>query len=80
MANVMAERFLPFTKIEKKFIGDGYGEFLKKYPFDADYVCQAWLATSVMERGSFPAFFITLSRKWKRIKGWGRRQNKTKST
>lgn len=67
-SDMMAERFLPFTKVEKRFIGDRYGEFLEKYPFDADYVCQAWLGMSVMEKGSFPAISITLSRKWKKIK------------
>lgn len=66
--DVIAERFLPFTKVEKRFIGDRYGEFLEKYPYDADYICQAWLNNSVMGRGSFPAIKITLSRKWKRIK------------
>ncbi|MFA6282202.1 MAG: hypothetical protein WCY05_06870, partial [Candidatus Omnitrophota bacterium] len=80
MREVFAEKFLPFTKIEKRFIGDRYGEFLKKYPFDADYICQAWLSTSVMERGAFPAIFITLSRKWKRIKKWGHKKNKIKKS
>jgi hypothetical protein len=36
-----AEWGMPRTRIEKGFIGDRYGEYLKHVPADADYVAQA---------------------------------------
>lgn len=36
----LAEQILPF-RVEKRFIGDRYGEYMEHYPSDADYVCQS---------------------------------------
>ena len=36
-----AEAVLPFTHVEKSFVGDRYGEKSDDYPADADFVCQA---------------------------------------
>ncbi len=41
---LLAEKNLPFTHLERKFIGDRYGEMeLAHYPTDADFVSQARL-------------------------------------
>lgn len=34
------EQILPF-RVEKRFVGDRYGEYAEGYPDDADYVCQS---------------------------------------
>lgn len=39
--HVFPERVLPFSRVQKDFIGDRYGEYLRDYPPDADYVCQS---------------------------------------
>lgn len=36
-----AEHILPFTQVNRHFIGDRYGEYMEDYPDDADFVCQA---------------------------------------
>ena len=38
---VFPERIFPFTRIEKRFIGDRYGEYMDDYPYHVDYVCQS---------------------------------------
>jgi hypothetical protein len=38
---IAPEKSLPFTVVEKSFIGDRYGEYRDDYPDDADYVCQS---------------------------------------
>jgi hypothetical protein len=43
------ETLLPFSNIERSFIGDRYGEYLNNPPGNCDYVCQAketWDLTS----------------------------------
>lgn len=34
------ELFVPFTNVEKSFIGDRYGEYMDKPPSNCDYICQ----------------------------------------
>ena len=35
-----AEHILPFTEVNKSFVGDRYGEYMPDFPRNADYVCQ----------------------------------------
>jgi len=39
-SRTMPERSLPFTRVEKGFYGDRYGEFRSRIPHTADYACQ----------------------------------------
>lgn len=37
---VFPERVLPFSRVERDYVGDRYGEFRDDCPLEADYVCQ----------------------------------------
>lgn len=43
-STVSAERCLPFTLVNKDFVGDRYGEYLSQIPSTADYSAQTHLA------------------------------------
>jgi hypothetical protein len=47
VSRTMPEKSFPFTRIEKKFHGDRYGEFRSRIPRTADYACQVHASTMV---------------------------------
>jgi hypothetical protein len=44
-----AEKILPFSYVNKRFIGDRFGEYRDNYPGNADYICQSTLNTKIRE-------------------------------
>ena len=44
----LAERVIPFTHVEKKFLGDRYGETVKQQLKGIDYLCQCDLDTKIV--------------------------------
>ena len=54
-SDVLTEYILPFSSVDKGFIGDRYGEYRASYPVYADYVCQKKLQ---MKRSIIPSSFM----------------------
>jgi len=48
----LAEKIIPFTNIERRFVGDRYGEKVNKQPEGLDYFCQTKLDTIITAESS----------------------------
>ena len=48
----LAEKVIPFTNVERKFVGDRYGEKVNKQVVGLDYFCQAKLDTIITAESS----------------------------